>query len=122
MFKTAVNNLPNNSEVSASVCASVTVLISLEIFQRHGDSHEKQWCKTPRGTPAACLSHGLLSGAKSLKCIRRRHLGNKISSSFCICLIGAHIILLNKDRLRNAGTAFGYVIGKVVVTASCHLD
>lgn len=49
-------------------------------------------------------------------------MGNKISSSFCICLIGAHIILLTKDRLSNSGTALGYVIGKVVFTAGCHLD
>lgn len=66
--------------------------------------------------------HGLLAGAESLKCIRRRHLGNKISSSFCVCLIGAHIILPNKDRLRKTGTGFRYVIGKAVFTASYHLD
>lgn len=70
MFKTAVKNLANNSEISAFVCASVTALISLEILQWHGDSYEKLQCKTPSGLHSACLSHWVPSGAESLKCIR----------------------------------------------------
>lgn len=89
VFKTTVNNLPNDSEISALFCASVTALISLEISLWHRLTQKSSSAK-PHMAHSELVCH---TGAESLKWIK--HLGNKITSTLCMCVIAAHRIRTN---------------------------
>lgn len=65
--KPAVNNLSDNSAVSALVCAALTGSATLEAILRGA---EEQQCK-PHMAPSACLSHQLLSGTGRLRGLGR---------------------------------------------------